>query len=169
MQKIKTLLALCFVAIALTSCSDKKNDNAVTTAPTVQSTEGVENTDTVQTKEADTTIAPTQEPENNEEKYDDTLDGIEKYFSDKGLISGNRIKKEASMIGGIDGFAYKDADIEIYEYDVDSEEYKTLSNGESVPIKGMENYSITADAINGKFVLLSDNKKIIKAFNDFNN
>ena len=169
MKKGKTLLTLCFIALALTSCSGKKSETTTTTAPTVQSTEGVENTDTAQKKEADTTIAPTQEPENSEEKYDDTLEGIEKYFSDKGLLSGDRIKKEASMIGGIDGFAYKEADIEIYEYDVDSEEYKTLSSGESVPIKGMESYSITADAVNGKFVLLSDNKKIIKAFNDFNN
>lgn len=167
MQKMKTLLALCLIAIVLTSCSDKNSET--TTDPVVQSTENTETTDEIQTVEVDETIVPTQEAENNKEKYDDTLEGIEKYFSDKGLISGERVEKYASMIGAIDGFAYEDSDIEIYEYDIASEQYKALSNGEGVPIEGMESYSITANAINGKFVLISNNKKIIKAFKKFNN
>lgn len=59
------------------------------------------------------------------------------------------------MIGRIDGFAYTESDIVIYEYDINSKEYKSLLNREAVPIEGMEDYAVTADAINGKFILLS--------------
>lgn len=166
MKRNKITLVLCLVVLMLSSCSDKKSNNTTTTAPTVQSTE---TTDAPQDTETYTTATPTQEAEEKIQEYDDTLDGIEKYFSDKGLLTGERTKKEASMIGGIDGFAYSEADIEIYEYDINSEEYKSLSNGDAVTIEGMENYSVTADAINGKFILLSDNKKVIKAFKNFNN
>lgn len=177
MKNTKTMLILCVMMLALCSCSNKNNESVSnnTSSPTDIVATNITTTNPTEEPTEPPTAEPTATPtkktakKKKTQKYDDTLDGIEKYFSDKELLTGERTKKEASMIGGIDGFAYAESDIEIYEYDINSEEYKSLSNGEGVPIEGMENYSVTADAINGKFILLSDSQKIINAFNNFNN
>lgn len=175
MKNTKRIFVLCIMMIALSSCSNKNNESVSsnTSTPTDAVATDITADNTTEQPTAMPTGEPTATPKSTENvkqknKYDDSLEGIEKYFSDKKLLSGKRTRKEASMIGGIDGFAYLDSDIEIYEYDINSQEYNMFKNGEAVPIKGMESFTIKADAINGKFILLSDNKKIIKAFNNFN-
>lgn len=167
MKNNKTVLILCIVALMLSSCSNSNENIVPSETPSVQITTETTNIPQTEQPKNEITDTPPTEKTETQKTYDDTLDGIEKYFSDKGLLSGERVKKEASMIGGIDGFAYIESDVEIYEYDVDSKEYKSLLAGEGVEIEGMD-YIVTADAINGKFVLLSNNQKIIKAFNNFN-
>ena len=105
-----------------------------------------------------------EETDNNEK----TIDDLEKFLIEKNVLTGDRTKMEASLIGGIQGFKYSDCDTEIYEYDINSTEYKLLLKGKEVKIKGMENFSIKANSINGKFVLIGEStKQIIDAFKSF--
>lgn len=99
-----------------------------------------------------------------------SLTELESYLLNKGVLSGERVQMVADLIGGIDGFKYKDSGCEIYEYDTTSEEYKKLSSGEEIPLKGMESYKVKAVSVNGKFVLFGENlsQELIDSFNSFN-
>lgn len=121
-------------------------------------------------KEAESIIESGTEKESESiEVSEKTLEDIENYLLDKGLLSGERVRMGAELIGGIDGFKYKDSVGEIYEYDVNSEEYKKLANGEEIPLQGMEGFTIKAASVNGKFVLIGDDasQELINAFNSF--
>ena len=89
-----------------------------------------------------------------EDKVADTLADMETYLLQKGILHGERGEVSASMIGAADGFKYPEAGIEVYEYDMASDSYKKLVAGESVEIEGMEGFSVTADAVNNKYVLI---------------
>lgn len=123
-------------------------------------------------------VTPAPESQNKTENASDndpakvsekTLEDVEDYLLDKGVLSGERVQMGAELIGGIAGFKYKDSAAEIYEYDMGSEEYKKLANGEEIPLKGMESYTVKAVSINGKFVLFGDNvsQELIDTFNSF--
>lgn len=92
---------------------------------------------------------------------------IEQYLLDKGVLTGDRIEMDADMIGAVSGFKYGSA--EIYEYDTESDKYKTLSSGGSIGLDGFEGVSISASAVNGKYVLIGNNlpEDLITAFNEF--
>ena len=91
---------------------------------------------------------------------------IEKYLLDKNLLSGERTEMAAEMVGALSGFKYGDA--EIYEYDTSSEEYKELAAGNAIPLDGMEDITVDALAINGKYVLMGEaSDELIKAFKEF--
>lgn len=103
------------------------------------------------------------------EVLEKTLEDIENYLLDKGVLSGERVQMGAELIGGIAGFKYKDSIGEIYEYDMESEEYKKLANGEEIPLQGMDGFTMKAISVNGKFVLFGDDvpQELIDAFNSF--
>ncbi len=98
---------------------------------------------------------------------DDTKDNsMEDYLLKKGVLSGERTEMAADMVGAVSGFKYGDA--EIYEYDTSCEEYKELSSGNAIPLKGMEDYLISPLAVNGKYVLMGEaSEDLIQAFKDF--
>ncbi len=97
-----------------------------------------------------------------------TLDDVEQFLKEKNVLSGEKTKTAAEMIGAIDGFKYLESNTEIYVYDTDSEEYTKLSAGEEVPIKGMEGFFVKAVSVNGKFVLMGEpSQEIIDAFDSF--
>lgn len=89
----------------------------------------------------------------------------------QGLLSGDESPTLASMIGGNRGVKYLDSNAEIYEYDKESDAYKSLVKTNTVRIEGID-IDINVSAINGKFILLceyAENKdKIIKAFKELN-
>ena len=92
--------------------------------------------------------------------------GIEDYLLKKVVLSGERTEMAADMVGAVSGFKYGDS--EIYEYDTSSEEYKELSSGNAIPLKGMEDYLISPLAVNGKYVLMGEaSEDLIQAFKDF--
>ena len=72
------------------------------------------------------------------------------------------------MIGAISGVKYTDCNVEIYEYDTDSEKYKDLVSTGKVMLEGF-NVDITPSAIHNQYVLICDdapNKDaLIDAFN----
>lgn len=98
---------------------------------------------------------------------DDTKDNsMEDYLLKKGVLSGERTEMAADMVGAISGFKYGDA--EIYEYDTSSKEYKELSSGNAIPLKGMEDYLISPLAVNGKYVLMGEaSEDLMQAFKNF--
>lgn len=89
---------------------------------------------------------------------------------DKGVLSGEKTETMASMIGAISGFKYADSNAEFYEYDETSDAYQALAAGESVEIEGMSGFTVSAAAINGKYVLIASgdvSQELIDAFNTF--
>lgn len=113
-------------------------------------------------KQVNDLTAKLKKYESNDVKDND----IEDYLLKKGVLSGERTEMAADMVGAISGFKYGDA--EIYEYDTSSEEYKELSSGNAIPLKGMEDYLISPLAVNGKYVLMGEaSEDLIQAFKDF--
>ena len=127
--------------------------------------------DLVQEEEDATPEAEQQaEEEPAEEPTETTLADLETYLLDHGVLTGEKTETAASMIGATSGFKYADSNAEFYEYDENSDVYKTLSSGGSVEIEGMSGYAVSATAINGKYVLISSgdvSQELIDAFNSF--
>lgn len=121
----------------------------------------------VTTIEASTTEGFTEEF-TEESTTISTVNDVAEALIEKNIISGEPIKVSAEMIGAIDGIKYSDYGVEIYEYDTSSDTYKTLKSGGEVPISGMDGYTISADAINGKFVLFLSNDKNQTIIDEFN-
>lgn len=99
-----------------------------------------------------------------------SLDSLKKYLSKKGLVSGDASETAYQIIGANDGVKYLDNNIEIYEYDTNSDVYKNIVKNNSVDLQGF-NIQLNVSAINGKFILIfsndETNEKVIKAFKDF--
>lgn len=97
-----------------------------------------------------------------------SLDSLCQYFENSGLVSGERIEMAADMVGAVSGVKYKDCNVEIYQYDTDSQKYKDLVSTGSVTLEGF-NVEVTPSAIHNEYVLICDeapNKdEIISAFN----
>lgn len=147
-KKLLTILALLALSVNFTACSNEKT------------------TESKESKEIQSTAENSnQETNSTEEK---TLNDIEQFLLSNGVLSGERIRMAAEMVGGLDGFKYADSGTEIYEYDVNSKEYQDLSSGKEIPIKGMEDYTVGAVSINGKFVLIGEpSERAIEVFNSF--
>lgn len=102
---------------------------------------------------------------------DPSLGNLEKYLKDKKVLSGEKLDMSdgAYMIGAKNGFKYSVGEkrVEIYEYDINSTEYKEIKKTGVINIWG---YEINVNAINGKFVLYCDvdnSQEVIKAFKQF--
>lgn len=148
---------LLFLTISLFSLSACSSDPSTTTEEQI-TTESISETSTT---ESSTTEEPT------EETTDDVY-SVAQQLVDQGLLTGERTEMYAELIHAISGIKYTDQGVEIYEYDTSSDTYSSLVAGNAIPIEGFDGYSITADAINGKFVLFLDDEKdqkIIDAFN----
>lgn len=171
-KKFLTLLLMTTLSASAVACggnSPEANNNS--TSSDISSTIPPESSESQpENDESENSAELESAPEDNSvEVSEKTLDDIESYLLEKGVLSGERIHMEASMIGGIDGFKYKDSIGEIYEYDVESEEYQKLANGEEIPLAGMDGYTVKATSVNGKFVLFGADipQELIDAFNSF--
>ncbi len=148
---------LLFLTISLFSLSACSSAPSATTEEQI-TTESISETSTT---ESSTTEEPT------EETTDDVY-SVAQQLVDQGLLTGERTEMYAELIHAISGIKYTDQGVEIYEYDTSSDTYSALVSGNPIPIEGFDGYSVTASAINGKFVLFftdSEDQKIIDAFN----
>lgn len=155
-KKIVTFLITVAMGMTLAACGG----NSETSTDTDSSAEST------QSESNDTAEDTSDQAENP------TLDDLESYLLDKGVLTGEKTQTSAEMIGAISGFKYADSNAEIYEYDENSEDYKTLSEGGSIEIEGMSGYAVSSTAINGKFVLMASSsgdvsQELIDAFNSF--
>lgn len=97
-----------------------------------------------------------------------TLEDIESYMLEKGVLIGERIRMAAEYVGAIDGFKYEASATEIYEYDLESDEYKALAAGDQIELAGMPGFYVDAIAVNGKFVLMGEpSQDVINRFVSF--
>ena len=120
------------------------------------------------TEEVEVSQADTAEEVSNPESSEPTLSDLEVYLSDKGVLSGDPVRKAGEMVGALDGVGYDGC--EIYMYDTSSEAYQKVVNGEEIFIEGLESLGgITFDAINGPFTLIlkGSDSGLIEAFNSF--
>lgn len=149
--EILIILSLCIALATFTGCGGEQRE----------SVEKVDDVSVSSQSESETTISENNEDNGDNDNKNDvsteesSLTDLEEYLLSVGVLSGERTETAASMIGALSGFKYADSYVEIYEYDVNSEEYKKLSSGESVELDGMAGVSIKATAINGKYVLIA--------------
>ena len=156
----KKFLALIIASMMVASLSACGNDS--------------EKSANVEKQEQSNEEAQPEEPANEEEPVaepaETTLADLETYLLDKGVLTGEKTETAASMIGAVSGFKYADSNAEFYEYDENSDAYKSLSSGGSVEIEGMSGYSVSATSINCKYVLIASgdvSQELIDAFNSF--
>lgn len=159
-KKIITVMIAGMLALSATACGGSGDSSDAPENDSVQEEENA-------TPEAE---QQTAEEESAEEPAETTLADLETYLLDQGVLTGEKTETAASMIGAISGFKYADSNAEFYEYDENSDAYKTLSSGGSVEIEGMSGYAVSATAINDKYVLISSgdvSQELIDAFNSF--
>lgn len=159
-KKIITVMIAGMLALSATACGGSGDSSDAPQNDSVQEEENA-------TPEAE---QQTAEEEPAEEPAETTLADLETYLLDQGVLSGEKTETAASMIGASSGFKYADSNAEFYEYDENSDAYKTLSSGGSVEIEGMSGYAVSATAINGKYVLISSgdvSQELLDAFNSF--
>lgn len=159
-KKLITVMIAGMLALFATACGGSGDSSDAPQNDSVQEEENA-------TPEAE---QQTAEEESAEEPAETTLADLETYLIDQGVLTGEKTETAASMIGATSGFKYADSNAEFYEYDENSDAYKTLSSGGSVEIEGMSGYAVSATAINGKYVLISSgdvSQELIDAFNSF--
>lgn len=157
MKKIKLIVAATLFISFLSACG---SENDVQT----NSQEKALN----QESTAINTTTPSAEQETESLNNEKSLTDLENYMLNEGVLSGDKTKMAADMVGAIDGFKYADCNTEIYEYDVNSEKYISLSSGEEIELEGMSGFTIKAVSINGKFVLMGEpSQEVIDCFDSF--
>ena len=100
---------------------------------------------------------------------DTTLEDLESYLLDKGVLSGEKTKVDAELMQAERGVLYADSNVEIYEYNKKSDIYDILAGGGSVGFNDTEPFS--AKAVNGKYVLIATgevSQELVDAFKNFN-
>ena len=135
---------------------------AVTKAPVTEPT----------TIEPETINASTAVVETTALTAETSLSGLEKYLLDENVLSGNRTEMAADMVGATSGVKYSDSHVELYEYDTNSDAYKKLSSGEKLGLKGMDGFFVSANAVNGKYILIitdgeTVNQDLLDAFESY--
>lgn len=143
----KKLLTLTIAGIImLTGCGSKKETTTETPTETITSA----------------TSEDTTEPSTEAEEK--SLDGLAAYLLDKGVVSGSTEEPMYQYINAIGGFKYLDSDVEVYEYDMTSDTYKSIVDTNEVS-------GLTVSAINGPYILIFSNNAtdaaVIDAFNNY--
>ncbi len=102
-----------------------------------------------------------------EDKSEGDIDDLEKYLSD--FCTGKRVQMAAEMVGAEKGFKYSDEStkFEVYQYDINSEQYKNAKEQGKIYLKDFNTY-VDVAAVNGRFVLITDgNDELIKKFESY--
>lgn len=145
---MKKKLLVFALATALCGCGNKNAVETTTEQTTVTATE--ELTITEQTTESTT-----------EEVKEKTFDDLCDYLVSENVIQGERSEAMYAYISATNGCKYLDSDVELYEYDMSSDTYKSIV--ETKTVMGINVY-----AINGPYILIfsndSENQSIIDAF-----
>lgn len=167
-KKFVTALLLLALSTGAVACGGNEPENS-NPPQSLEETSNAQNENNEEPEPESQSKTESTAENDSAEVLEKTLEDIENYLLDKGVLSGERVQMGAELIGGIAGFKYKDSIGEIYEYDMESEEYKKLANGEEIPLQGMDGFTMKAISVNGKFVLFGDDvpQELIDAFNSF--
>ena len=99
---------------------------------------------------------------------ENTLEDMESWLLEEGVLSGERTEADAELMRAEDGVRYADSNVEIYEYDINSDTYNNLKSGASVGFDTAGPFS--AKAVNGKYVLIATgevSQELVDAFKNF--
>ncbi len=164
-RKVIYLFTMVFLVFTLTACKsggNNKQSDSTASVNTVQSstsdeadnssTESSESIETSETESQDTLEVISDIEATPVSK---SLDEVADYLVLKKVVSGEQTETAAEMIGAISGFKYLDSDVEVYEYDTDSDVYKEIVKDNIVKVQGLD-LKITVSAVNGKYVLFCD-------------
>lgn len=163
MKKMKLIVAATLFISLLAACGSEK-DTQTRSQDEISNQGSTEiNTPTPSTEQEEQ-----EEQENESLNNEPVLSDLENYMLNEGMLSGDKIEMAADMVGATAGVKYADCNTEIYEYDINSEKYISLSNGEEIELEGMPGFTVKAVSINGKFVLMGDpSQEVIDCFNSF--
>lgn len=149
-MKKKTLFLLLFLTLSLTACNKNEPatpDNNLLDEESAAEVEEMEN-------------AIQSEINNIAEQYEtqnttDSLHDLCKQLEDNNLVNGEYIEMAGEMVGAISGIKYADCNVEIYEYDTNSEKYAEIVNTGKNTLEGF-NIDFVPSAINGKYIIYCD-------------
>lgn len=175
-KKIVTLLIA--TSIFCTACGAAPTDASATSEPAIAETATSESVDTITPEDMTAAVESLNETiqaeidsiANNYSPQETTksLESLCQYLESSELVSGERIEMAGEMIGAISGVKYTDCNVELYEYDTDSEKYKDLVSTGKVTLEGF-NVDVTPSAIHDQYVLICDDASnkdaLIDAFN----
>lgn len=178
-KKIVTLLIA--TSIFCTACGATPEDAIATSEPVTAETAASESVDIITPEDMTAAVESLNETiqaeidsiANNYSPQETTksLESLCQYLESSDLVSGERIEMAGEMIGAISGVKYTDCNVEIYEYDTDSEKYKNLVSTGKVTLEGFS-VDVTPSAIHDQYVLICDdapNKDaLLDAFNSLN-
>lgn len=158
-RKILFLSVVAALAFSTSACGNNKTSN----------TDKVTQKQELEKDSSNSSVVNDEEVNNTQESKDETsLEDLEKYLLEKGVLTGSKTETLAQMIGAKAGFKYQDSNAEFYEYDTNSDDYKALSSGSSIEFEEIGGVSISASAINGQYVLISSgelSQELLDAFN----
>lgn len=174
MKRKLLLLLTCTLLFCFTACGASGNDSSTPDQGQTEDSDKPNDTDpqedAAKPEETAKPVETAKPGENSEQGNTDqerSLEGLEEYMVSGGYLTGEKIEKLPEMVGAVAGFGY-DCGIEIYQYDPSSESYALITNGEDVPLQGMNGYMVHFDAYNGEFALLfsDDNfsQEVVDAF-----
>lgn len=173
-MKKKLLVTVIAIGIVLSGCGDTASPDT----PIEESTSATSTSEEEFTP-LETTMESLQETIQNaiDDITDDyapqatteSLNDVCVFLESQNLVTGDRTEMAGEMIGAISGVKYADSSVEVYEYDTESDKYKTLVDTGKVLLEGF-NMELTASAIHNQYVLFCDDAtnadEVIEAFSN---
>ena len=136
-KRLSLVMVLCLAGL-LSACGSDGSGETATEQSSTSEAAGTETKSEASTESADEAV---------KEK---SLDDLAAYLVEKGVATGEKTETMYQVIGAVGGFKYLDSDVEVYEYDMESEAYKAIAEtGEYSGLKFA--------AVNEQFVLLITN------------
>lgn len=157
-KMVSIMLMLC-LSCSLFSCGKSSSSN-----------EDGENENT-STVESDKALSQESSGEPETESAETSLSDLEQYLLEQGAVTGERTDKTASLIGAVAGFGYGNENVEVYEYDLNSDAYKNLKDTNTINVESL-GVTLTPAAINENYVLIFSNdaepdQNIVDIFNSY--
>lgn len=160
-MKKKILFLLLFLTLSFTACSDNEPttpENKLLDEGSATEVEEMENA----IQNEINNIAEQYEPQNTTNSLHDLC----KQLEDNNLVNGEYIEMAGEMVGAISGIKYADCNVEIYEYDTNSEKYAEIVNTGKTTLEGF-NIDFVPSAINGKYIIYCDESENKNEIIDF--
>lgn len=149
-MKKKILFLLLFLTLSFTACNKNEPTTPENKLLYEESATEVEEMENAIQNEINN-IAEQYEPQNTTNSLHDLC----KQLEDNNLVNGEYIEMAGEMVGAISGIKYADCNVEIYEYDANSEKYAEIVNTGKTTLEGF-NIDFVPSAINGKYIIYCD-------------
>ena len=161
MKRIKLAPVFALSALLLSACASAPAETTQPQTQVLTTHEAESLKESIESKVNDLETAPTTSTTNS-------LNDLADYLKENNMIQGEPAGVPAEALGAISGAKYDV--VAIYEYDKDSESYKSLIDNGYVTLEGLGT-KIEPSAVNDKYMLLCDQAEnrdeIIKVFMNY--